>query len=148
MADILCAVCGEPWDAYGVRHHVDMDPLEAKKFLQGKGCPACGFGTHCPTCGGEGKEKCWRCHGYKRILVETPPVYAPGGILVQPRTERYEVCPKCGGTGYEEDPCPTCRGTGKPPEKTKESELAALESEIEASDEDPITIMFRRGFDF
>ena len=44
MADISCAVCGEPWDAYGVRHG-DMEDDEAELFLAGKGCPACGFGT-------------------------------------------------------------------------------------------------------
>ena len=43
MADILCAQCGEPWDAYGVRQG-DMEPDEAELFLAGKGCPACGFG--------------------------------------------------------------------------------------------------------
>jgi hypothetical protein len=34
-------VCGEPWDAYGVRHHEDMSPREAKAFLMGLGCPSC-----------------------------------------------------------------------------------------------------------
>ncbi len=40
MADIRCAVCGEPWDAYGVRHG-DMKPWEAVLFRAGAGCPAC-----------------------------------------------------------------------------------------------------------
>ena len=40
MGDILCRVCGEPWDAYGVRHG-DMEPGEAKRFLRGQGCPRC-----------------------------------------------------------------------------------------------------------
>ena len=44
MADITCAVRGEPWDAYGVRNG-DMEDDEAELFLAGKGCPACGFGT-------------------------------------------------------------------------------------------------------
>jgi len=40
MGDIVCAICGEPWDSYGIRHG-DMTPEEAQKFLQGKGCPCC-----------------------------------------------------------------------------------------------------------
>jgi len=41
MADIYCRVCGEPWDAYGVRHREDMDEREARDFLAGRGCPCC-----------------------------------------------------------------------------------------------------------
>lgn len=40
MSDILCAVCGEPWDAYGV-HHGDMMAWEARLFKRGLGCPSC-----------------------------------------------------------------------------------------------------------
>jgi hypothetical protein len=40
MSDIKCLICGEPWDAYGVRHG-DMAPWEAKLFRLGAGCPAC-----------------------------------------------------------------------------------------------------------
>jgi len=40
MGDIYCKVCGEPWDAYGVRHG-DMTPREANAFLKGLGCPCC-----------------------------------------------------------------------------------------------------------
>lgn len=40
MADILCAVCGEPWDRWGVSHG-DITPGEAEMILQGRGCPAC-----------------------------------------------------------------------------------------------------------
>ena len=54
MSDILCAKCGEPWDAYGVRNG-DMEPEESKKFLSGEGCPVCGFGNHCTECLGSGK---------------------------------------------------------------------------------------------
>lgn len=42
MSDIYCAKCGEPWDAWGVRNG-DMTEEEAKLFLKGMGCPACGF---------------------------------------------------------------------------------------------------------
>jgi hypothetical protein len=44
--DIECALCGEPWDAYGVRHHLDMTREEAYLFLQGQGCPSCNFGEN------------------------------------------------------------------------------------------------------
>lgn len=40
MSDILCRVCGEPWDAYGV-HHGDMMAWEARLFKAGAGCPSC-----------------------------------------------------------------------------------------------------------
>lgn len=38
--DIRCVVCGEPWDAYGVRHG-DMEKWEAELFRAGAGCPCC-----------------------------------------------------------------------------------------------------------
>jgi hypothetical protein len=38
--DIKCVVCGELWDAWGVRHG-DMLPWESKLFRQGAGCPSC-----------------------------------------------------------------------------------------------------------
>lgn len=40
MGDVHCAVCGEPWDAYGVSFG-DMLPWEAKLFRLGAGCPSC-----------------------------------------------------------------------------------------------------------
>jgi hypothetical protein len=40
MSDILCTVCGEPWDAYGVTHG-DMLAWQAKLFRAGAGCPSC-----------------------------------------------------------------------------------------------------------
>lgn len=43
MGDVYCAKCGEPWDAYGV-FHGDMTEEEAKRFLNGEGCPCCNFG--------------------------------------------------------------------------------------------------------
>ncbi len=42
--DIECALCGEPWDAYGVRQFLDMTREEARRFLHGEGCPSCQFG--------------------------------------------------------------------------------------------------------
>lgn len=39
MGDMLCKVCGEPWDGYGVRH--DFTAAERLQFYNGKGCPCC-----------------------------------------------------------------------------------------------------------
>ncbi len=38
--DIKCAVCGEPWDQYGVAHG-DIAPWQAVLFRKGSGCPCC-----------------------------------------------------------------------------------------------------------
>ena len=38
--DLRCVICGEPWDAYGVRHG-DMLSWESALFLKGVGCPYC-----------------------------------------------------------------------------------------------------------
>lgn len=76
MSDIYCAKCGEPWDAYGVRHG-DMEPNEAEKFRRGQGCPCCGFGTKCPACHGTGRDTdryatpsgdCPTCHSMRKVL--------------------------------------------------------------------------------
>jgi hypothetical protein len=40
MSDILCRVCNEPWDIYGVSHG-DMMKWEARLFNHGAGCPCC-----------------------------------------------------------------------------------------------------------
>lgn len=42
--DLICAICGEPWNAHGVRPDGkgDMESWEAKLFLKGAGCPSCG----------------------------------------------------------------------------------------------------------
>lgn len=40
MADVKCAVCGEPWDYWGARHG-DMAAWEFELFRKGAGCPCC-----------------------------------------------------------------------------------------------------------
>jgi hypothetical protein len=40
MPDILCAICSEPWDYYGVNSG-DMNKWEAVLFKLGTGCPCC-----------------------------------------------------------------------------------------------------------
>ncbi len=81
MADIDCAKCGEPWDAYGVRQaelhgQGDMTLGEAKRFCRGEGCPCCGFGSRCPSCAGGGRDlryaygprRCRLCSDTGRVL--------------------------------------------------------------------------------
>lgn len=41
MGDIHCALCGEPWEADGVRQRISLSEMEAARFLQGLGCPHC-----------------------------------------------------------------------------------------------------------
>lgn len=38
--DLICTICAEPWDAWGVNHG-DMRRWEARLFKQGAGCPCC-----------------------------------------------------------------------------------------------------------
>jgi len=128
MSDILCSVCGEPWDGYGVRHG-DMTPAEARKFLAGQGCPCCQFGSACPHCSGTGKEPC------------------PNHCFAQ-HGQRYhyvwnvrQVCTTC-QDGYSDEPCTQCNGSGQP---AGGDVLSAAQSELDWSDEDPILILERRG---
>ena len=37
--DIICNVCGEPWDSWGVSHG-DMTKVEKRRFYAGKCCPS------------------------------------------------------------------------------------------------------------
>ena len=82
MSDIYCKKCGEPWDAYGVRNG-DMEPLEARRFLRGEGCPSCHFATQCVECDGTGAQasdivwrqpKCVECGDRHKILVRRFPL--------------------------------------------------------------------------
>ena len=41
MGDIICRVCGEPWDSFGVHSRIDVTNAEARRILSGKGCPSC-----------------------------------------------------------------------------------------------------------
>ncbi len=40
MGDVICKVCEEPWDAYGLRHG-DMAKWQALLLRKGAGCPVC-----------------------------------------------------------------------------------------------------------
>ncbi len=75
--DILCQVCGEPWDSFGITYakgEGDMVPEEVKQFRQGKGCPACGFGKFCTDCNATG--------------------------LIPVSSRLFPDCPTCGGDRY------------------------------------------------
>ncbi len=39
MSDILCVICGEPYEDYYVIH--DMTAAERERLLSGKGCECC-----------------------------------------------------------------------------------------------------------
>jgi len=48
MGDIICGQCGEPVDAYGLRHYpADYGPPPPaghyRATLSGQGCPFCGY---------------------------------------------------------------------------------------------------------
>ena len=72
--DVNCAKCGEPWEAWGPTGFDAMDQSEADRFRAGKGCPACGFGTTCPSCSGSGEdaEYCKACGFNGMVLAWSP----------------------------------------------------------------------------
>ena len=87
MSDVFCRVCGEPWDAYGLRPgpDADMTPDEISQFYHGKGCPACGFGTRCTQCHGTGMERalsygtrCSHCLGQRYLVIRKCVAHIPG----------------------------------------------------------------------
>ena len=68
MGDLICVRCGETWDAYGITYakgEGDLALDEVERFLNGAGCPTCGFGSLCPRCHGGCIEKndCPTCFG-------------------------------------------------------------------------------------
>lgn len=174
MSDVYCAKCGEPWDAYGVRHG-DMDTVEADK-----GCPCCGFGTKCTTCYGTGKDtdryatpggECPTCHSMRKVLArrllsdrsgtDYRYTYIPNvkkvpedAVLMPDKATLHEsldglfeeVWFRC--WSCDAPPCPDCGGDGKlhvNKDKADDLEFEALRSDAASSDEDPIEIMNRRG---
>lgn len=78
MSDILCRICGEPWDNFGIttNDEGDMTREEVKKFRAGKGCPSCDFGSRCTHCSGTGLEPaesillaaCETCWGQRQVF--------------------------------------------------------------------------------
>jgi hypothetical protein len=39
MGDVICKICGEPWEYYYIVH--EMESPWNKKILHGLGCPCC-----------------------------------------------------------------------------------------------------------
>lgn len=170
MSDVICAVCGEPWDYYGLKHG-DVTPIEGRRILAGEGCPCCHFGQSCPTCRGTGRLQssggtCTTCHNSHAVTVvsllrgeerwilhgsvkpETPrgrdiedPTWAPF-----PATERFEcrdgyaVRKRALCPDCEPDYCPTCHGTGKRTSQEKPHLEALMGSALEATD-DPDAVL-------
>lgn len=163
MSDILCAKCGEPWDAYGVDHG-DMEQHDAEKFHKGQGCPACGFGNRCPSCSGSGWQSIGKCTcssgkilcrkdprtkkwmiGYGnnfREAPDTPQVRSESGFVCKDGyvQQEWRQCPDCWG----KEPCNICGGDGKLHCKIEDLDLEAARSAVEASDEDPMKILQMR----
>lgn len=47
--DIYCQKCGEPWEVCGLWDFEEEHYKGARRdFLQGKGCPACNWGSSAP----------------------------------------------------------------------------------------------------
>jgi len=119
MADIFCAKCGEPWDSYHVRHDMSFD--ERARFLAGQGCDSCGFGTKCVDCSGSGRHQ--ESNKCKNGLAH---------------------CPDCPD---DVPPCPVCEGTGEfvSPDLEDAMLLRAVESAMDASDDEPLSIVANYG---
>ena len=78
MGDLICPKCGDMWDSYGITYakgEGDMSLEEVKNFLEGRGCPSCGFGTICPKCQGGRIEKngCTTCFGSGAVFAKRCP---------------------------------------------------------------------------
>jgi len=81
MSDVLCAKCGEPWEAYSLQPGIynsgdgDLTKVEAERFLRGEGCPCCKFGKVCTVCDGTGlfderttpTKEAYPCHNGARL---------------------------------------------------------------------------------
>ncbi len=78
MGDLICVKCGDSWESYGITYakgEGDLTLDEVKKFLDGAGCPSCGFGTICPQCQGGRIEKnnCPTCFGSGAVFARRCP---------------------------------------------------------------------------
>ncbi len=147
-----------------------MTTAEAKKFLAGKGCPSCEFGTICVTCNGTGvlpgsrfaMTTCSHCNGRRSLYVrlfngQVSYDYTPYVKTLTP--EQFRDAKKIGlpenkvarDGAYqvfhlvcpfcEGETCRDCGGTGKfTPKRDEEREIAFMSSALEETD-DPDAVM-------
>lgn len=170
MSDVYCAVCGEPWDYYGLIHG-DVTPGEGRRILAGEGCPCCHFGQSCDTCRGTGRLEssggtCDTCHSAHAINLVTMlhgeehwimqgsvrPQTPLGRVIINPvwapfpDTERFEcrdgwaMRKRALCPDCEPDYCPDCHGTGKRANHDKPHLNELMESALEATD-DPDSVL-------
>lgn len=136
--DLICVRCGEPWDAFGItyaRGEGGISLEEVENFLEGRGCPNCGFGKICPRCHGGRIEKnhCPTCFGGGYVFAKRCPSASDAHfhqwfigysnspnyplrffntveILHQEKPEE-----SCDGVVYvAKIKCPDCHGEGEP----------------------------------
>lgn len=102
MSDLLCQVCGEPWDSYHLRH--DAPPWVRPLFLAGAGCESCEGRAR------EGASEGLRVHAafHNTIITPdddcaTPPdLSAPRPEWKRPSDERAWACNDCGIAVYRD----------------------------------------------
>ena len=78
MGELICIKCGDLWESYGITYakgEGDHTPDEVRRFLNGEGCPSCGFGTTCTKCHGGCIEKnnCPTCFGSGYVFARRCP---------------------------------------------------------------------------
>jgi hypothetical protein len=138
MGDLVCPKCGDLWESYGITYakgEGDLTLEEVKRFLNGEGCPSCGFGTICPKCQGGRIEKnsCPTCFGGGYVFAKRCPTASDArfhqwfiGYSNSPnyplrffntveilRQEKPEE--SCDGVIYvAKIKCPDCHGEGEP----------------------------------
>ncbi len=153
----------------------DLTVEEVRRFRRGEGCPNCEFGMLCPrchggkieqngchTCFGSGYVFAWRCRtaanpmhrewcfGYLpnvRLTGSEPFATLTGHLSAEGWVEEGKcACPECHGQG---EPCKQCEGTGefRPLTDHDPGQVErALQSLLDASDEDPLDLI--EGFEF
>lgn len=170
MSDVICAVCGEPWDYYGLKHG-DVTPSEGRRILAGEGCPCCHFGQSCPTCRGTGHVRnqfgtCTTCFGYHTVTLVTllrgeerwiiqgsvTPETPRGRVIADPTwahfpsPERFEcrdgwaLQKRALCPDCAPDVCPDCGGTGKRASQEKPHLDVLMASALDATD-DPDAVL-------
>jgi hypothetical protein len=176
MSDLICPKCGEPYESYGITYakgEGDFTLEEVRKFLEGMGCPACGFGTICAKCQGGKIEKngCSTCFGSGYVFAKRCPSASDArfrqwfiGYSNSPSyplrfLEQVEIIHEekpeesCDGIVYvAKIKCPDCHGEGEPcSECGGDGKFhaqgdyfdQAVASLLDGTDEEPIGVLSR-----